>query len=394
MGDHFSSRSVAFDFDGTLNHDSRNLYPGPPRPEMIEVLRSLYDAGWWVVIFSSRSTTHYPVIATWLATWQVPYSQICLGSKPPCDVYVDDKGLMLPPHALEEHIWLSAPDTTPAQQWTSGPAVTAYRRDMTDFTEHPAWSGQDDTPDLRLIIPVTGGLDSATCYAMANEHGFPVEATYIDCGTPYVHPELERARRITDGRLHLLPSPPVAYGQVQHIQPGRNAVIIRALADWAAGRGWWGEIWFGNHGDETKNRCGDKSFRFLTTTQHLVTAAGLDFRLASPLAGLTKPDLVRWWTARGRLDEALDTYTCFTGTPEHCGHCWACMQRYLAFAVAGHAEAVAATFPNGIDFAEPARRYWAKRAAREQAGMRTGRADGSDDALAALGYGPDLAVAS
>ena len=387
VGDHYPSRSVGIDFDGTLNHDSRDLYPGPPRGDIVHLVRRLHDAGWWVVIFSSRSNTHFAVVSTWLSTFKVPYSQITLGAKPPCDVYVDDKGLMIPLHALEEHVWLSSGAATPQQQWASGSPVTAYRRDMADFSENPAWSGNDDAPGLRVVVPVTGGLDSSTLWAMAQEHGYPAEAVYLDCGSAYTNEEIKRADQLTGGQVTLVPSPTVTYTQVAHVQPGRNAIIIRTLADWATSQGWWGEIWFGNHGDETKNRGGDKSFRFLTSSQHLLTAAGLDFRLASPLAGLTKPDLVRWWASRNRLNEALNTYTCFTGAPHHCGRCWACMQRALAFTVAGYRDEVVATFPDGIDFTVPAATYWNKRDARRRADMRGGRAEGTDEAMIELGYG-------
>jgi 7-cyano-7-deazaguanine synthase in queuosine biosynthesis len=289
---------------------------------------------------------------------------------------------------MEEYAWLRAVQGPLAVSWATDSRSTAFRRAMADCAENPDWSGSDHDDALRVVVPLSGGLDSTTLWAMATEAGYPAKAVYVDTGAPYAAVEIARARGITGGDLHILTGPDITYQHAAHIQMGRNIILLWALAEHARSRVWWGEIWFGNHAEETKNVGGDKSFRFLATAQHLLTAAGHDLRLASPLAGLTKPDLVRWWDARGRLDEALAAYTCFTGAPEHCGRCWACMQRLLAFTVAGHREACEATFPDGVDLTEPAATYWAKRAARATAGQRAGRAAGTDEALTALGYGP------
>ncbi|MBO2461594.1 7-cyano-7-deazaguanine synthase [Actinomadura violacea] len=390
MGNHYAAPSVAFDFDGTLCEDTRQQTPGRPRWPMVRLARRLHETGWWVVVNSARPLVDHLTVESWLQEHNVPCSQIALSAKPPVDVYIDDKGLMLPPAAMEEYAWMRAATAPLAATWAGETRKTSFRRAMADCAENPDWSGADFDEALRVVVPMSGGLDSSTLWAMACEADLPAVPVYVDNHAPYTGVEIERARRLTGGQLRVLSGPPVAFKQFQHIQVGRNMIMLWTVAGWARDHDWWGELWFGNHAEETKLVGGDKSVRFLATAQHLLTAAGHDLRLVSPLGGLTKPDLVRWWAARDRLDEALSTYTCFTGRPEHCGRCWACMQRLLAFTVAGHRAECEATFPGGIDLSVPAAKYWSKKTARASGGLRTGRATGTDEALTALGYGPDI----
>ena len=50
----------------------------------------------------SKQFYHY-IVKDWLESHDVPYDHIALGTKPSCDVFVDDHGLLPPIPALHEH---------------------------------------------------------------------------------------------------------------------------------------------------------------------------------------------------------------------------------------------------------------------------------------------------
>jgi 7-cyano-7-deazaguanine synthase in queuosine biosynthesis len=120
--------------------------------------------------------------------------------------------------------------------------------------------------------------------------------------------------------------------------PNRNWSIIEAIAEQMESSKEWGELWFGNLGGETPTVGGDKSSRFMTTAQHLLTMRGYDVHLLSPLRSMDKTDLVRWWAARDRLDVLARTKSCFDPVMRACGRCQTCFRKLVAFTAAGHGE--------------------------------------------------------
>jgi 7-cyano-7-deazaguanine synthase in queuosine biosynthesis len=376
--------TLVIDFDGTVCVDTQREAPGPPRPGLIALLKRLEVAGFRIVIQTSRPPAHHSELAYWLHLHHVPYHQLTYG-KVNGDVYMDDRGLLLPPAAQEEWVRLAPDDIDPVAEWVGGPVDTPFRAAMDNCAENPESTG-DHAPGAVVVVPLTGGLDSTTAWAMACELELPRIAVYIDTGIPYAEEEIKTARLFAPD-LSVI-TRPLAYKRTyQHIQGGRNAAILWTVAE--AHRGQWGEIWVGNRGDETKLAAGDKSLRFHTTLQQLMTAAGFDFHLTHPLQGLSKMDLVRWWAERGRLDEALATRTCYQPDTSHCGACWACLQRVLAFGGAGFLDEVTATFPGGLKLDGPARDFWAKHDARVRSGQRVGRDATAYVIMARIGYGPD-----
>lgn len=260
----------------------------------------------------------------------------------------DISPIRLPDYVSEEFNSLCDDEVSPATAWTrTDQATTSFRRDILPHKDA-------DDARFRVVVPVSGGLDSTTCHEMASSAGLPVEAVTVNTHTDYVKHDQIAARQLC-GDLTTLDLAASAKS-TEDFQLGRDSLIVWRVLEWMTANGWWGEIWFGNLGGnylETPIVGGDKSFRWLLAMQQLSTVFGHDVRLASPLIGLSKADLVSWWIARGRVDKALSTRSCFANQPAQCGRCWACLARYVAFAARGHERQVAATYPDGIDFTQP-----------------------------------------
>jgi hypothetical protein len=100
-----AAKKVCVDFDGTL-------FPwGPlfneaaqPEPGAADALRAFAEAGWHIVIFTSRMSRqwlqdagesrndHYAYISGLLKRNNIPYDRI-LGEKIPAQAYIDDKAI-------------------------------------------------------------------------------------------------------------------------------------------------------------------------------------------------------------------------------------------------------------------------------------------------------------
>lgn len=113
--DHYVVESVPYeeatgylvvDLDGTICEQTYNntYHLAKPHTEVIKKLWELYEAGWYVTIFTARGmrTCKRDVVEVekryremteeWLMLNQVPYDELLFG-KPPGDHYVDDRGI-------------------------------------------------------------------------------------------------------------------------------------------------------------------------------------------------------------------------------------------------------------------------------------------------------------
>lgn len=356
--------TVCFDFDGTLNEDSHLDTPGAPRPEMWKLVRKLRAQGFGIVVFSARPPTHFPIVKDWLYHHHLlaDVDHIALGTKPSCDVFVDDKGLLPPPDALYEHILIRCFES-PIDRWSDGLGgkLSNFDRQLGLCRENPnlPWEQPDVTTlaNYQVLVPCSGGLDSATALAMCATAGLTPVAVYVDTGAPYAKAEIDVVRRLCENRVlcdFRVEKVAVDYTRYGYVDRGRNAIIIWTLAHQMRDYQAWGEIAFGNIADveETPIVGGDKTLRFFATMQHLLTISGFDVRLTNPVGHMRKSDLVRWWQGRGHLDVAInDTRSCYDTVEHGCGQCRSCFRRYMAFAIVLGAEEAEAelrhTFPTG-----------------------------------------------
>jgi len=115
---------ICVDFDGTI---TEYAFPdcGPPRAHVVEALRRLKDAGWKVIIHSSRVNSQWPpsersekvqAMVFYLSQHRIPHDEIWglhLGDgfwefeeyqtgKPVAHVYLDDRAVNPEPERAEE----------------------------------------------------------------------------------------------------------------------------------------------------------------------------------------------------------------------------------------------------------------------------------------------------
>lgn len=327
--------TVCVDLDGTLA--PHGLDDGPDWA-LVGVLQRLHTHGWTVVVWSARPAAHHPGVVAWLRNQLLDelVGQVALGVKPAADIFLDDKGLLPPLAALHEQVEL-ARTRDPVAAWTRCDTTTDFRAEMSSVPENPATPGYQDDPAFRVTVALSGGLDSTTAWAMAEVAGLPVDPVYVDTGSDYSPIERAICADILGKPLPAVELQ-VDYDHHAHIDVGRNAVIIWTLAQRMTAAGQWGQLWFANNAgfSETPSRGGDKSYRFFTTMQQLLTLNRMDVHLANPVGAMGKVDMVAWWCARGRVTEALRTFSCFHPVEgERCGGCWACFRWYVAFMANG-----------------------------------------------------------
>ncbi|HPS75656.1 MAG TPA: hypothetical protein PLD83_04385 [Oscillospiraceae bacterium] len=91
--------TVVFDFDGVI-HRYGHGWQGPdviddvPVEGIREAMRGIMDAGYQVVIVSSRCACAEGISAmrAWLSRWAIPYDGLT-AEKPPAVAYIDDRAI-------------------------------------------------------------------------------------------------------------------------------------------------------------------------------------------------------------------------------------------------------------------------------------------------------------
>lgn len=398
VSNHYGRKTVAFDMDGTLTQPTGSEVLGHANVPMVNLVRRLIGRGWQVVVHSARPASHNPTVRAWLADRLGPtdmaHVEVACGTKPAADVFVDDKGLMLPIDALEEVIEMSVRE--PHQMWTETDlSLRPFTAEWLEVHDNPDWHGVEIDDRYRCVVPFSGGLDSLTCLAMAERAGLDPWPVYVDTGAPYSKHERSIIHHLAirvGARTPDIVTVGVTYQTLAgYIDLGRNAVYLWELAQYAQRKGGWGEVWFGNVGDwqETPVRGGDKSLRFFTTMQHVLSGTGQDVRVVNPLIGMTKVDLVSWWAQRDLVDLAAQSFSCYSTGPEHCGRCRACFKRWVTFGAAGFADLL--RWPAGLVARPHAEAFWRAWRTDRSPSMAPGRYERVATFLRDVGMGPEMA---
>jgi len=220
----------------------------------------------------------------------------------------------------------------------------------------------------RAVCLLSGGLDSATCLAVARKAGFDCFTLSFDYGQRHRR-ELEAAARISAalGAIrHVTVSLDLrAFGgsaltdeiavpkheRVEEIEggipvtyvPARNTIFLSCALGWAEVLGAY-DIYLGVNAIDYSGYpdCRPEFVKAFEHTANLATAAGVEgrgrFCIHTPLIDLTKAGIVQLGASLG-VDFAL-THSCYDPLPDGrpCGHCDSCLLRRKGFAEAGIAD--------------------------------------------------------
>ena len=216
----------------------------------------------------------------------------------------------------------------------------------------------------RAVVLLSGGLDSATCLAIARDLGFETYALSVAYGQRHAA-ELDASRRVAaalGAREHrtasvnlgqfggsALTDPGIAVpmdedagGIPVTYVPARNTVMLSIALAWAEVLG-ANDIFVGVNAVDYSGYP-DCRPSFIAAFEHmanLATRAGVEgarLRIHAPLIDLSKADIIRRGVALG-VDYGI-TITCYQADDEGraCGGCEACRLRAAGFAAAGIAD--------------------------------------------------------
>ena len=221
-------------------------------------------------------------------------------------------------------------------------------------------SSNDGIPKAVLLL--SGGLDSATTFAIAKDEGFAVYALTFRYGQRH-DGEIEAARRVAAalGVAHhaLAAIDPRLFGgsaltadiavpkdrdlatadrdiPVTYV-PARNTIFLSFALAWAETLGAQ-DIFIGVNALDSSGYpdCRPAFIAAYQRMADLATKAGVEGRqrltIRTPLIALTKARIIRRGLDLG-VDDGL-TRTCYDPSPrdEACGHCDACLLRLKGFA--------------------------------------------------------------
>ncbi|MBD5803065.1 7-cyano-7-deazaguanine synthase [Azoarcus sp. Aa7] len=216
-----------------------------------------------------------------------------------------------------------------------------------------------DHPE-RAVILLSGGLDSATCLAIARDMGFETYALSVAYGQRHAA-ELNAARRIaaslgarehrvasvelgqfggsalTDDKIPVPVDGSTAGIPVTYV-PARNTVMLSIALAWAEVLG-ANDIFVGVNAVDYSGYpdCRPEFIAAFETMANLATKAGVEgtrLRIHAPLIALSKADIIRRGSALG-VDYS-QTVSCYQADDagRACGMCDACRLRRAGFEAA------------------------------------------------------------
>ncbi len=215
----------------------------------------------------------------------------------------------------------------------------------------------------RAVVLLSGGLDSATCLALARAEGFVPTCLLVDYGQRHAV-ELERARalarsqgvedvRVVEVDLRAIggsaltadlavpkdrPESERGSGIPVTYVPARNTLFLAlalGLAETLGSR----DIYIGVNAVDYSGYpdCRPEFIRAFEGLASLATRAGVEgarFRVHAPLSGMSKGEIIRTGARLG-VDYGL-THSCYDPGPDGlaCGRCDSCLIRKQGFAAA------------------------------------------------------------
>jgi len=215
--------------------------------------------------------------------------------------------------------------------------------------------------DKAAVVLLSGGLDSATCLAIANSRGFRCYALSVDYGQRH-NSELAAAQKVaqsTSAELKTIRLDLRAFGgsaltddidvpeeegegiPVTYV-PARNTIMLSLALAWAEVLG-AGDIFIGVNAVDYSGYpdCRAEFVNAYEEMANLATKAGVEGHrliIHTPLIDLSKAEIIRQGTDLG-VDYAM-TVSCYQADHEGraCGVCDSCRLRAAGFEDAGVAD--------------------------------------------------------
>jgi 7-cyano-7-deazaguanine synthase len=223
-----------------------------------------------------------------------------------------------------------------------------------------AHTQSEDKARPRAVVLLSGGLDSATVLALANEQGYETYALSVHYGQRHSS-ELDAAARIAralGAREHrvmgvdlagiggsALTDPAIAVpttpstGIPSTYVPARNTLMLSLALGWAEVQG-ARALFIGVNAVDYSGYpdCRPEFIAAFSEVARLGTRAGVEgapLRIEAPLINLSKAEIIREGVRLG-VDYAL-TVSCYQADAEGraCGRCDSCRLRHEGFVAAG-----------------------------------------------------------
>lgn len=217
--------------------------------------------------------------------------------------------------------------------------------------------------EARAVVLLSGGLDSATCLAIAQEAGYTVEALAVDYGQRHSR-ELEAAARVaahfdvkltrvrldleaiggsalTDDAMEVPKNDLLGLGDEMDIPvtyvPARNTILLGLALALSETRG-AEAVYIGANALDYSGYpdCRPAFIAAFQTLAGVATRAGVQGnppKIEAPLIYLSKAQIIKTGLAL-KVPYEL-TWSCYEGGAQPCGECDSCLLRARGFAEAG-----------------------------------------------------------
>jgi 7-cyano-7-deazaguanine synthase in queuosine biosynthesis len=188
----------------------------------------------------------------------------------------------------------------------------------------------------KLVVMLSGGLDSYLAYRWAEAQGRDVLGIWVDLGQPYRDKELAAVHSFgipfRSIKCDILRD---EWGNV----PTPENQIIRARNGLLAmiGALYGQEVWIVALEGEMHPYMLDKNAAFFEASgKYFEQIIGESITVTTPFADKSKADLVKWALANGiTVEEMSRTVTCYDPSLKACGRCSSCFKRWIAMSLNG-----------------------------------------------------------